>query len=644
MTTSGPAIDRSRWLALVVLCAGMLMVILDGTIVNVALPAIQDDLGFSQSSLAWVVNAYLIPFGGLLLLAGRLGDLLGRRSVFLAGLALFTGASLLCGLAQSQEVLVGARFLQGIGGALASAVILGMIVTMFTEPRERATAIGVYSFVASAGASIGLLAGGVLTQTISWHWIFFVNLPIGVVTGLLALRLIAPDRGIGIRQGADLLGAVLVTGGLMLGVYTIVGAADHGWVSARTLGLGAIAIALLAAFVVRQARARTPLMPLRILRSRNVSGANLVQVLMVAGLFGMFFLGVLYMQRVLGYDAIETGLAFLPVALLIGALSLFVTPRLTLRFGERPVLLVGLTLAIAGLALFSRVPEQASYAVEHPAVHAAARRRSRTRVPRADEPRDVRRHARRRRPGLGPRQHLAAGGRRARVGGAGHPVHVADGRPARAGRVNGVGAHRRLRAGVRRRGLVGRRRAADRRDGHPRAGAGGGGGRASGGAEPAERRGRVERPQAPATGADGVDVEQGQRALAELDDAAPGEVGHDLREVGLVAADHHGARAGVGHQGVVQAVDVHARRQAAVLARAQPEPLAHDVRRLAAADQGAGQEDVRPDAQRRDPARHRAHPVGALGSELPGRVAVPGPRARVLRDPVPEEQEPQGSS
>ena len=364
MTTSGSAIDRSRWLALVVLCAGMLMVILDGTIVNVALPAIQDDLGFSQSSLAWVVNAYLIPFGGLLLLAGRLGDLLGRRSVFLAGLALFTGASLLCGLAQSQEVLVGARFLQGIGGALASAVILGMIVTMFTEPRERATAIGVYSFVASAGASIGLLAGGVLTQTISWHWIVFVNLPIGLVTGLLALRLIAPDRGIGIRQGADLLGAVLVTGGLMLGVYTIVGAADHGWASARTLGLGAVAIALLAGFVVRQALARTPLMPLRILRSRNVSGANLVQVLMVAGLFGMFFLGVLYMQRVLGYDAIETGLAFLPVALLIGALSLFVTPRLTLRFGERPVLMVGLTLAIAGLALFARVPEQASYAVD----------------------------------------------------------------------------------------------------------------------------------------------------------------------------------------------------------------------------------------------------------------------------------------
>ena len=364
MTSTGHAAERSRWLALVVLCAGMLMVILDGTIVNVALPAIQDDLGFSQSSLAWVVNAYLIPFGGLLLLAGRLGDLLGRRSVFLAGLGVFTGASLACGLAQSQEFLIGARFLQGAGGALASAVILGMIVTMFPEPRERATAIGIYSFVASAGASIGLLAGGVLTQAISWHWIFFVNLPIGVATALLALRLIGRDRGIGLAQGADVLGAVLVTAGLMLGVYTIVGAAEHGWASARTLGLGALSVALLAAFVVRQARARTPLMPLRILRSRNVSGANVVQMLMVAGLFGMFFLGVLYMQRVLGYDAIETGLAFLPVAVLIGALSLGVTPRLTLRVGNRPVLLAGLTLVIGGLALFARAPEAASYATD----------------------------------------------------------------------------------------------------------------------------------------------------------------------------------------------------------------------------------------------------------------------------------------
>ena len=355
---------RSRWLALVVLCAGMLMIILDGTIVNVALPAIQDDLGFSQSSLAWVVNAYLIPFGGLLLLAGRLGDLLGRRGVFLAGLGVFTGASALCGLAQSQEVLIGARFLQGAGGALASAVILGMIVTMFTEPRERATAIGVYSFVASAGASIGLLAGGVLTQAISWHWIFFVNIPIGIATAILAVRIIGRDRGIGLSRGADVLGAALVTAGLMIGVYTIVEAAERGWASGRTLATGAAALALLASFVVRQARARTPLMPLRMLRSRNVAGANVVQMLMVAGMFGMFFLGVLYMQRVLGYDAIETGLAFLPVALLIGALSLTVSPRLSLRVGGRAVLLAGLVLIVAGLAIFARVPENAVYAVD----------------------------------------------------------------------------------------------------------------------------------------------------------------------------------------------------------------------------------------------------------------------------------------
>ncbi len=234
--------DRDRWTALVVLCAGMLMIILDQTIVNVALPSIQADLGFSQSGLAWVVNAYLIAFGGLLLLAGRLGDLVGRRRLFLAGLAVFTAASLLCGLAQSQEVLVGARFVQGVGGALASAVILGMIVTLFPEPAEQAKAIGVFSFVAAAGASIGLLAGGVLTEAISWHWIFFVNLPIGIATALFALRLLEHDEGIGLRRGADVPGAVLIVGALMLGVYTIVEAGERGWGSAATLGLGAVAL------------------------------------------------------------------------------------------------------------------------------------------------------------------------------------------------------------------------------------------------------------------------------------------------------------------------------------------------------------------------------------------------------------------
>jgi EmrB/QacA subfamily drug resistance transporter len=356
--------DRSRWVALYVLCVGMLMIVLDATIVNVALPSIQEDLGFSQSSLAWVVNAYLISFGGLLLLSGRLGDLLGRRSVFLFGLGVFTVASLLCGVAQSQEVLIAARFVQGAGGALASAVILGMIVTMFPEPREQAKAIGVYSFVASAGASIGLLLGGVLTQSINWHWIFFVNIPIGIGTAVLAWRLVGKDRGIGLKEGADVAGALFVTSALMLGVYTIVKAADHGWGSLHTLGLGALSLALLVGFVVREATAGTPLMPLRIFRFRNVTGANVVQILMVAGLFGMFFLGVLYLQRVLGYDAIETGVAFLPVSLSIGVLSLGFSARLNMRFGAKATLLPGLVLIVIGLALFARAPVDGSYVVD----------------------------------------------------------------------------------------------------------------------------------------------------------------------------------------------------------------------------------------------------------------------------------------
>jgi EmrB/QacA subfamily drug resistance transporter len=353
--------DRARWVALVVLCAGFLMIILDSAIVNVALPVIQGDLGFSQSNLAWVVNAYLIAFGGLLLLAGRLGDLIGRRRMFLIGLAVFTSASLLCGLAQSQGVLIGARFVQGVGGAMTSAVILGMIVTMFPEPREQAKAIGVYSFVAAAGASIGLLAGGVLTETLNWHWIFFVNLPIGVATAVLALRLVEDDEGLGLRQGADALGALLVTSGLMLGVYTILEVGDHGWTSAHTVGFGAVALALLTAFIIRQAQTATPLMPLRIFRSRNVSGANLVQMLVVAGLFGMFFMGTLYLQRVLGYDALEIGLAFLPVATIIGALSLGFSARLNTRFGARATLVPGLLLIVAGLLLFARAPVDGSY-------------------------------------------------------------------------------------------------------------------------------------------------------------------------------------------------------------------------------------------------------------------------------------------
>ncbi|MFL5975146.1 MAG: DHA2 family efflux MFS transporter permease subunit [Solirubrobacterales bacterium] len=358
------ATNRRRWIALVVLCVGMLMIVLDATIVNVALPSIQDDLGFSQSSLAWVVNAYLIAFGGLLLLAGRLGDLLGRRRVFLAGLAVFTGASLFCGIAQSQGLLIAARFVQGAGGALTSGVILGMIVTTFREPREQAKAIGVYSFVASAGGSIGLLAGGGLTQAVSWHWIFFVNLPIGIATALLALRVVERDEGVGIERGADLPGAALVTSALMLGVYTILEAGSHGWGSLHTLGLGAVSLALLFAFVARQARVSNPLMPLRLFRSRNVAGANAVQALFVAGMFGMFFLGALYLQRVLGYDALEVGLAFLPVTLVIGTLSLGFSERLNTRFGPKATLLPSLVLIAAGLVLFARAPVGGDYVTD----------------------------------------------------------------------------------------------------------------------------------------------------------------------------------------------------------------------------------------------------------------------------------------
>lgn len=351
----------SRWFALVVLCAGMLMIILDATIVNVALPVIQSDLEFTQSGLAWVINAYLIPFGGLLLLAGRAGDLIGRKRMFLSGLAVFTLASLLCGLAGSQEMLIAARFVQGVGGAMAAAVILGMIVTMFPEKGEQARAIAVFSFVAAAGGSIGLLAGGVLTEAISWHWIFFVNVPIGVVAFLFAVRIVPGERGIGLRAGADVLGALLVTSGLMLSVYTIVKAADYGWGSAHTLLVGAVALALLAGFVVRQATSAKPLLPLRILASRNVAGANMIQVLMVAGMFGMFFLGALYLERVLGYDPLQIGLAFLPVAAGIGALSLGASARVNARFGERTVLAAALVLIVAGLVLLTRAPVDGSY-------------------------------------------------------------------------------------------------------------------------------------------------------------------------------------------------------------------------------------------------------------------------------------------
>jgi EmrB/QacA subfamily drug resistance transporter len=348
-------------MALLILCAGFLMIVLDMTIVNVALPSIRNDLGFSQAGLAWVVNAYLIAYAGLLLLAGRLGDLLGRKRIFLIGLVMFTAASVLCGLSMSQPMLIAARFVQGIGGAVSSAVILGMVVTMFPEPAERARAIGIFSFVASAGASIGLLAGGIITQAVTWHWIFFVNLPIGIVIAVLAARLLEADRGIGVDQGADIVGALLVTAGLMLGVYAIVESAQYGLISAHTLGFGGVAVILLVAFVVRQATARNPLLPLRLFLSRNLSASNVIQAIGGVAMFGFFFMGSLDMQRVLGYGPLAIGLAFLPVSVGMGALSIGVTARLIMRFGARNVLLAGFGLISVALVLAARGPVSADY-------------------------------------------------------------------------------------------------------------------------------------------------------------------------------------------------------------------------------------------------------------------------------------------
>jgi EmrB/QacA subfamily drug resistance transporter len=353
--------DRTRWLALYVLCAGMLMIVLDATIVNVALPSIQGSLHFSQANLAWVVNAYMIPFGGLLLLAGRMGDLLGQRRVFLIGLTIFTVSSLVCAASVSQEMLVAARFVQGVGGALASAVILGMIVTMFPEPAAQAKAIGVYGFVASAGGSIGLLLGGVLTDAISWHWIFLINLPIGIATAFLATRLVANPDGIGLSAGADFPGAALITSSLMLGVFTILRIEAWGWNDTRIFVLGTISLALLGLFIHRQATIANPLMPLRLFRNRNVAGSNALQALLVAGMFGMFFLGALYLQKVLGYSPLEVGFAFLPTTLVMGTLSLGFSEKLIMRFGPRTTLIPGVCMVVVALLLFARTPVDANY-------------------------------------------------------------------------------------------------------------------------------------------------------------------------------------------------------------------------------------------------------------------------------------------
>jgi EmrB/QacA subfamily drug resistance transporter len=345
--------NRRRWMALVVVCLAQLMIVLDTTIVNVALPAIQHDLHFTQGNLTWVINAFLVTFGSFLLLAGRLGDLLGRKRVFLAGVIVFTTASALCGLAPSQDALIAARFIQGIGAAMQASVILAIMVTEFPQPIDRARAMSAYVFVAVAGGSLGLLAGGALTQALSWHWIFFVNLPIGIATIALGKALIPGDTGLGLEHGVDWLGSGLVTVSLMTAVYAIVQATSHGWGSSQVLGLGALATALMGIFLTVESRIENPIMPLRILRLRGLIGSSVVRGFLVTGMYSTFFLGTLYLEHVLHYSALQTGLAFLPWTVTVGILSLGVTARLVARFGAIRVLISGMITVIVGLALLS---------------------------------------------------------------------------------------------------------------------------------------------------------------------------------------------------------------------------------------------------------------------------------------------------
>jgi EmrB/QacA subfamily drug resistance transporter len=355
---------RTRWLALIVLCLGDLMIVLDTTIVNVALPSIREDLGFSSTSLAWVVNAYLLTFGGFLLLGGRLGDLFGHRRLFLIGISLFTAASIACGLSTTQGLLVGARAIQGLGGAVVSAVALSLIMNLFTEAADRAKAMGVFGFVMAGGGSIGVLLGGVLTDLLSWHWIFLVNVPIGVLVYALCLRLLPADGGTAASGRLDVAGAVTVTGSLMLAVYAIVNGNDKGWTSGQTLGLLAAAAVLMAIFLGIEARVRSPLVPLGLFRLRSVATANVVGVLWAAAMFAWFFLSALYLQLVLGYSPLQVGLAFLPANLIMGAFSIGLSAKLVLRFGIKGPLATGLALAAVGLALFARAPVDGSFLVD----------------------------------------------------------------------------------------------------------------------------------------------------------------------------------------------------------------------------------------------------------------------------------------
>jgi EmrB/QacA subfamily drug resistance transporter len=353
--------SRTRWLALYVLCLGTLMIVLDTTIVNVALPSIRTSLGFSSSSLAWVVNAYLLTFGGLLLLGGRLGDLYGQRRLYVTGIGLFTVASLACGLSTTKGELIVARAVQGVGGAIASAIGLSLVMVLFHEPAERAKAMGVAGFVASGGGAIGVLLGGVLTDVLSWHWIFFVNVPIGVLVSALVLRIIPATHGASATARLDAGGAVTVTAALLLAVYAIVNGNQSGWGSGQTLGLLAGAVVLLALFLAIESRVREPLMPLRLFRLRNLSTANAVGVLWAGAMFAWFFISALYLQLVLGYSPLQVGLAFLPANLIMGALSIGLSAQLVMRYGIKRPLATGLMLAAIGLALFARAPVHGSF-------------------------------------------------------------------------------------------------------------------------------------------------------------------------------------------------------------------------------------------------------------------------------------------
>ncbi len=356
--------DNRRWLALYVLTLGSLMIVLDVTIVNVALPSIREDLGFSETSLAWVVNAYLLTYGGFLLLGGRLGDLYGHRRLFLIGIALFTVASLACGLSTIQWMLIGARTVQGLGGAIASAVSLSLMMTLFTEPADRAKAMGIFGFVAAGGGSIGVLLGGVLTDLISWHWIFLVNVPIGALVILLSLRLLPAERAQAMSSRLDVAGAVTVTAALIIAVYAIVNGNQNGWTSATTLGLLGTSVAVLALFLGIESRVRAPLVPLGLFKHRNISVSNVVGVLWAAAMFAWFFLSALYLQLVLGYSPLEVGLSFLPANLIMGAFSIGLSAKLVMRFGFRKPLATGLLLAAAGLLLFVRAPVDGSFLVD----------------------------------------------------------------------------------------------------------------------------------------------------------------------------------------------------------------------------------------------------------------------------------------